>query len=129
LVSGGYGSFNLPEIATAGVNITFVTPAGTENTVNEFTPPIKMTGTDPNKAASADELMSFANLSHRYGGAPGGVNVLFGDSHVKFVSVRPNSRRGSYLPFDPLLWSDLSGGLGPGSDPDAFRIIMNGFQP
>jgi prepilin-type N-terminal cleavage/methylation domain-containing protein/prepilin-type processing-associated H-X9-DG protein len=128
MVSTSYGSFNLPVISSSGVSLTFATPDGTANTVKEYTPPLKMTVTDPNKAVSADELMSFANLSHRYGSSPGGVNVLFADAHVKFVTVKANSRKGSYLPFDPNLWSDLSGGPGPGSDPDGFRIIMNNFQ-
>jgi prepilin-type processing-associated H-X9-DG protein len=76
-----------------------------------------------------DELMSFASINHKSGSRPAGVNVLFGDNHVKFVTVRANSKKGSSLPFDPNLWSDLSGGPGPGSDKDAFRVMMNGFQP
>jgi prepilin-type N-terminal cleavage/methylation domain-containing protein/prepilin-type processing-associated H-X9-DG protein len=127
-VSTSYGSFNLPVISSSGVSLSFTTPDGTQNTVKEYTPPLKMTATDANKAVSADELMSFSNLSHRYGRAPGGVNVLFADAHVKYVTVKANNRKGSYLPFDPNLWSDLSGGPGVGSDKDAFRIIMNGFQ-
>jgi prepilin-type N-terminal cleavage/methylation domain-containing protein/prepilin-type processing-associated H-X9-DG protein len=127
--STSYGSFNLPVISSSGVSLTFMTPDGTANTVKEYTPPLKMTATDPNKAVSVDELMSFSNLNHRYGRAPGGVNVLFADAHVKYVTVKANNRKGSYLPFDPNLWSDLSGGQGVGSDKDAFRIIMNSFQP
>ena len=129
LVSTSYGSFNLPVISSAGVSITFTTPEGVQNTVKEYTPPLKMTGLDPKKSMCADELMSMASLSHKESGRGTGVNVLFGDSHVKFAGVRANSRKGSYLPFDPNLWSDLSGGTGPGSDKDAFRIIMNGFLP
>ena len=128
-VSTSYGSFDLPQILSAGMNITFTTPDGTANTVKECTPPLKMTGMDPKKSMSADELMSMSALGHKNSGRPGGANVLFGDAHVKFVPVRANSKKGSYLPFDPNLWSDLAGGPGPGSDPDAFRIIMNAFQP
>jgi prepilin-type processing-associated H-X9-DG protein len=84
-----------------------------------------MTGMDPKKSMSADELMKLAELSHKDSGRPGGVNVLFGDAHVKFATVRANSKKGSYLPFDPNLWNDP----GPGSDKDAFRIIMNNFRP
>lgn len=127
--STSYGTFDLPVITAAGVDINFVTPAGLANTVKEYTPPLKTTGMDPTKSVSADELMTMASLTHRSGSGPAGVNVLFGDAHVKFTGVKANSKKGSYLPFDPNLWSDLSGGPGPGSDPDAFRIIMNGFQP
>ena len=129
LVSGGYGSVNLPMISSSGVSITFTTPEGVQNTVKEYTPPLKMSAMDGNKSASVDELMSFGALNHRYGRQPGGVNVMFGDGHVRFATVKANSKKGSYLPFDPNLWSDLAGGPGPGSDADAFRIIVNGFQP
>jgi prepilin-type N-terminal cleavage/methylation domain-containing protein/prepilin-type processing-associated H-X9-DG protein len=128
-VSSSYGFFNLPALSPSGVDITFTTPSGSDNTVKEFTPPLKLSASDPNKSVSADELMTLANLSHRYNSKPGGVNVLFGDAHVRFVTVKTNSRKGSYLPFDPNLWSDLSGGPGPGSDKDAFRVILNAFQP
>jgi prepilin-type processing-associated H-X9-DG protein len=128
-VSTSYGSFDLPHIENNGVKINFVTPAGLANTVNEYTPPLKISAMDPKKSVSADELMAMASLTHKSGSSPGGVNVLYGDGHVKFVSVRANNKKGSNLPFDPNLWSDLSGGPGPGSDKDAFRIIMNGFQP
>jgi prepilin-type N-terminal cleavage/methylation domain-containing protein/prepilin-type processing-associated H-X9-DG protein len=128
-VSTSYGSFDLPAISSAGISITFTAPDGTPNTVKEYTPPLKMTGLDPKKSMCADELMALAQLSHKDSGRPSGVNVLFGDAHVKFATVRANSKKGSYLPFDPNLWSDLSGGPGPGSDKDAFRIIMNNFRP
>lgn len=128
-VSTGYGTFDLSPIVTAGVSITFTTPAGVANTVKEYTPPLKTSSMAPNKSISADELMTLATLSHRYGSAPAGVNVLYGDGHVNFAGVKANNAKGSYKPFDPNLWSDLSGGPGPGSDADAYRIIMNGFQP
>ena len=127
--STGYGTFDLPQISSAGVNINFTTPAGVANTVKEYTPPLKTSELDSSKSVSADELMTMAGLSHKYAGSPGGVNVLYGDAHVKFTNVKSNNKKGSNLPFDPNLWSDLTGGTGPGSDKDAFRIIMNGFTP
>jgi len=129
MVSSSYGSFSLPVIASAGVNITFMTPDGTANTVKEYTPPLKLTGMDTKKSMCADELMGYNSLSHTESGRGTGVNVLFGDAHVRFATIKANSKKGSYLPFDPNLWSDLSGGTGPGSDKDAFRIIVNAFQP
>ncbi len=127
--STSYGTYDLPVINGSGVKISFTPPSGTVNTVNEYTPPLKLSATDPKKAMSVDEIMKMSTLGHRSGGKPDGVNVLYGDSHVNFTSVRSNNKKGSGLPFDPNLWSDLSNGPGPGSDPDAFRIIMNGFRP
>ena len=129
MVSSSYGAFSLPVIASAGVTITFTTPDGTVNTVKEYTPPLKVAAMDPKKSMCADELMGYNSLSHTESGRGTGVNVLFGDAHVRFATIKANSKKGSYLPFDPNLWSDLSGGPGPGSDKDAFRIIVNTFQP
>ena len=129
MVSGSYGSFNLPVIASSGVDIPFTTPDGTVHKVKEYTPALKLSAVDPKKSMCADELMGYNSLSHTEGGRPTGVNVLFGDAHVRFATIKANSRKGSYLPFDPNLWSDLSGGPGPGSDKDAFRIIVNEFRP
>ncbi len=117
-----FGRYDLPEISNAGVSITFTTPAGVQNTVKEFTPPLKQSAMDPNKSVSVDILQSISGLTHKTGGKPGGVNVLFGDGHVKFATVKGNSGAGQ--PFDPTFWAS-----DPGENADAFRIIINGFQP
>ncbi len=127
--STSYGSFDLPHIDNAGVSITFTPPYGTASTVKEYTPALRTSQMNPGKSMTTDQLMTMSSLGHKTSGRPSGVNVLFGDSHVAFAGTKANGRKGSYLPFDPNLWSDLSGGTGPGSDKDAFRIIMNGFQP
>jgi prepilin-type processing-associated H-X9-DG protein len=131
--STSYGTFALPLFLgpNSSVTITFTDPnTGVQNTVKEGTPPLKTTEVDPKKAMSADLLQTLGSISHRASGAPAGVNVLYGDAHVKFVTYKANSRKGSSLPFDPNLWDPNSGGgQGPGEDPDAFRIIMNGFLP
>jgi prepilin-type processing-associated H-X9-DG protein len=128
--STSYGTFDLPHIENAGVNVTFSAPNGSANTLKVYTPPLKMSQMDPRKSMTTDQLMKQATLGHKSGSKqPAGVNVLFGDAHVTFVGFKANSQKGSSKPFDPNLWSDLTGGPGPGSDKDAFRIIMNGFQP
>jgi hypothetical protein len=129
--STSYGTFDLPHIENAGVNITFNPPnGGTPNTVKEYTPPLKGSQMNPSKAMTTDQLMTMAGLGHKTSGKANGVDVLFGDSHATFVSVKANGQKSSNRPFDPNLWDPNSGGgSGPGSDKDAFRIIMNGFQP
>ena len=130
-VSTTYGTFDLPYINNAGVTISFTPPSGTVNTVKVYTPPLKITQMNPTKSMATDRLMTTASLGHKSSGKPVGANVLFGDTHSTFVGVKANSQPGSSKPFDPKLWSDLNNppGPGPGSDKDAFRIIMNGFQP
>jgi prepilin-type processing-associated H-X9-DG protein len=85
--------------------------------------PLKLSAMDQNKSVSTDSLQSLTSLGHRYGRSPGGVNVLFGDAHVKFVTVRGNT--GIAQPFLTSLWADP----GPGSSPLNFRRIMSYFQP
>jgi prepilin-type N-terminal cleavage/methylation domain-containing protein len=131
--STAYGTFDLPVFLgpSSSVTITFSDPnTGVANTVKEGTPPLKLSQVDGKKAMSVDLMQTIASISHKASGQPAGVNVLFGDSHVNFSSYRANSKKGSNLPFDPNLWDPNSGGgQGPGEDPDAFRIIMNGYQP
>ena len=129
-VSSSYGTFDLPYINNSGITISFSPPNGSANKVKVYTPPLKITQMSASKSMSTDRLMTMKELGHKSSGkAAAGANVLFGDAHVTFAGVKANGQKGSYKPFDPNLWSDLSGGPGPGSDKDAFRIIMNGFQP
>ena len=82
---------------------------------------------------AVDSLKTWNLINHKYRNNPYGLNVLFGDGHVNFCAVGANNKRGSNLPFDPLLWDPLNGGSpsgeGPGQDVDGFRIIMNAYQP
>ena len=124
--STSYGTFDLPVIVAAGVSITCTPPAPyAANTLSVCTPPIKMTAINPMKSMTSDALANQASLAHK-----SGANVLYGDGHMTYVGTSANSKKGSGLPFDPNLWDPNSGsGKGPGEDPDAFRVIVNGFQP
>ena len=129
--STSYGNFNLPWLDEGGnTKITpLVDTLDSSGQMTVYTPPLKTTDMDPNKSMATDELMTMSHITHKYSGHPVGVNVVYGDSHVKFTPIKGNNKKNSYQPFDPSLWSDITGGTGPGSDKDAFRIIMNGFQP
>jgi len=87
--------------------------------------PLKVSQMNPNKSVSVDSLNSLESLGHRNGRNPGGVNVLFGDAHVNFNSVRANSGMGQ--PFFNVLWVNPPGNDSPPSV--NFRRIMSYFQP
>jgi prepilin-type N-terminal cleavage/methylation domain-containing protein len=129
-VSTSYGTYNLPQLTT--MQITFTSPNHSDPAEKAITvpTPLKTTDLDPNKSMAVDMLYTLGQISHRSGSNPDGVDALFGDGHVKFVTYGINSKKGSGLPFDPNLWDPNSGaGKGPGEDANAFRIICNGLQP
>jgi prepilin-type N-terminal cleavage/methylation domain-containing protein/prepilin-type processing-associated H-X9-DG protein len=126
-----------PSSALAGPNLpvlnyssqTFVSPHPgdpAETALNSPTP-LKTTLLDPTKAMASDTIDNWADILHKSGGNPAGVNVLFGDAHVRFESIRGNNKKGSYLPFDANLWNSLN--AQDANDSDAYRIVFNGFQP
>jgi prepilin-type N-terminal cleavage/methylation domain-containing protein len=91
--------------------------------------PLKYGDMDPTRAVAVDNLPTWAEIGHRNGGNPAGLNVLFGDSHVFFNSVAANSGRNQA--FDKNFWDPAVPG-GPGQDPTtgtAFRSIMYSLKP
>lgn len=124
---GGY--FNLPALQYK--KSTFNPPAPSSPNHLTVTAPMRLSATDPKKAMSTDLMQTISGLSHKMGGHPYGLNVLFGDGHVRFQTVRGHTGIGQ--PFYKAYWqgkptANVPTG-GPGGDPTGFRIIMNSFQP
>ena len=108
-------------------SITFMSPKASDPPQNPLSSPapLKTSAMDPNKSVCVDKMQRLDALGHRSGKSPGGVNVLFGDAHVRFVPVRGNTQVGE--PFLNSLWASDPGNDGPPST--NFRRIMSYFQP
>ena len=121
--SGTYGGPNLPVQNYSKQTFTSPNPSDPAEAAITTLTPLKTTQADPNKSIVVDTLDNTTDVLHKTGNSPAGVDVLFTDAHVNFVSVKGHSTKGSYQWFDPNLWP--SGAV----DADSFRIIVNSFQP
>lgn len=126
-------NFQVPALVYQSQATTFTAPnppgGGAQTALTE---PVllKTTTVSPVYAMVFDLTKDRADVAHKHRTYPYGANVCFGDGHVHFVTVRGNNTIGSARPFDPRLWDPYTGsGEGPGNDPQAFRIIVAGYQP
>jgi len=120
--SGTYGGPNLPVQNYSKQTFTSPNVNDAPSTINTLVP-LKISAVDQSKSIACDTLDTFANILHKNGGNPAGMDVLFPDGHVNFVSIKGHNQKGSYQPFDPNLWPAA------GVDNDQFRIIVNSFLP
>src|SRR5665213_982683 len=103
-VRNTYGSYTLPVLTYQSV--TLVSPNSTDpaEPALDLPSPLKVSQMDVTKSMCADNLSGSngipSGLNHKKSGQPAGVDVLYGDGHVKFVSVTGNSSKGSNHPFD-----------------------------
>jgi prepilin-type N-terminal cleavage/methylation domain-containing protein/prepilin-type processing-associated H-X9-DG protein len=124
--TSGFGEQTLPVLNYEEVTFTSPNASDAPNTLDVLAP-LRTTQINTTKSLCTD-LLEGSNglpngLSHTKSGNPYGVNVLFGDGHVRLITVKANSVPGSDEPFDPNLWqTDV------GNDPIEFEIIVNGFQ-
>jgi len=117
--------YELPILTYKG--IIFVSPNSGDPAQSSLSSPapLKASAVDPNKSVCVDKMQTLDGLGHKNGRASAGVNVLFGDAHVRFVAVKGNS--GLNQPFLPGLWASDPGNDGPPST--NFRRIMAYFLP
>ncbi len=83
----------------------------------------KLSSIDPNRSMCTDLIYSTpADISHKLGNTPMGINAVFGDGHVQWQGVRQNPAA-----FKDSIWSQIAAS-GVGSDP-YFRYEMSLWQP
>src|SRR6478609_1360473 len=119
------GGYDLPILTYK--SITYTSPNATDPVQSALNSPapLRVSAMDPNKSVCVDKMQTLTSLGHRQGNDLGGVDVLFGDAHVKFTQVRGNTGIGQ--PFLNSLWASDPGNDGPPST--NFRRIMSYFQP
>jgi prepilin-type N-terminal cleavage/methylation domain-containing protein len=87
--------------------------------------PLKATVMDANRAVSSDFVTTLADFGHKMSGNPAGLNVLFGDTHVRFETIKANSMRNAA--FDVNLWIDINSS-DTSTSSLGFRRLMYYFQ-
>ena len=83
-------------------------------------PLFKQTQIDPNKSMTVDLVHTLADLAHRNGNNPAGLNAAFGDGHVSWQDIRVNPAA-----FSSSEWTAISSSS-PGPD---FRYVMSLWRP
>jgi prepilin-type N-terminal cleavage/methylation domain-containing protein len=83
----------------------------------------KMANLDQTKSIMVDLVQNWNDIPHRSSGV-GGVEAMFGDTHVAWQGARANA-----LAFDPLVWKDSSAADYIGNNPSNFRYVMSLFRP
>ena len=80
---------------------------------------------DPALAMSTEFIQNLDELPHRTSSKPDGQNVLFGDTHVRFETVKANSGTGQA--YNANMWNRIKVNTMPDSG-YAFRYMMSVFQ-
>jgi len=115
--------YQLPVLSYTKITFTSPNPGDPAQSAVSEPAPLKFSAMDPTRSVSVDSMQTLDSLGHKNSGKPGGLNVLFGDAHVRFVTVSANSQINQ--PFNNSLWV----APGPGSTALSFRRIMSYFQP
>jgi prepilin-type N-terminal cleavage/methylation domain-containing protein len=119
------GGYTLPTLAYQSMTFCSPNPADPAQSALKEPAPLKTTAMDPNRAVSSDFVTTLSAIGHKSSGKPAGLNVLFGDAHVRYETIRANSGRNQA--FDVNLWIDINSG-DTTSASLAFRRLMFYFQ-
>jgi prepilin-type processing-associated H-X9-DG protein len=123
----GVGNVALPVVNAQSTDTTVVY-AGSQpiNKWNVVTP-MKDNAVDPSKAIVSDDLNNSSYIFHRKGNNVAGLNVVFGDGHVRWQEAKANPTL-----FDKNgVWKDIDATpnpITPGAQVD-LRYLMYSWQP
>ena len=78
---------------------------------------------DLNRSVFTDLVQDIDSAAHKNGKTVAGVNAMFGDTHVKWITAGLNPTA-----FDPLLWVDRTG-TPIGNSPQNFQYFMSLLKP
>lgn len=84
----------------------------------------KQTDLRAQRSLVTDLIYTWGTMAHTSGRTPYGVNVLWGDGHVKFCTTK--------AAFDPKLWGGAGGEPSPqtpGDNPNNWRTIVSLLRP
>jgi prepilin-type N-terminal cleavage/methylation domain-containing protein/prepilin-type processing-associated H-X9-DG protein len=84
----------------------------------------KQTDLTANRSLVTDLIYTWGTMAHTSGKTPYGVNVLWGDGHVKFSTTK--------AAFNPALWGGTGGAptpQTPGDNPTNWRTIVSYLRP
>ena len=109
--------------------MTFTSPNVGDPAQSKISEPaaLRTTAMGQNLAVLSDFIQDLDHVGHRKNGIPNGINVMFGDGHVIFVSKGANNKINQA--FDPNLWADMALGNDAAKSGLAFRRFFYMLQP
>ena len=117
--------YQLPVLTYQSMTFSSPNPGDPAQAALKEPAPLKTTVMDGTRAVSSDFVTTLDDIGHKNGGKPSGLNVLFGDAHVRFATIKANSGRNQA--FDVNLWIDINSG-DTATSSLGFRRLMYYFQ-
>ena len=120
-----FQGYQLPILTYQSITFSSLNPGDPTQKALTEPAPLKTTTMDANRAVSSDFVTTLADIGHKSGGKSAGLDVLFGDAHARFVTIRANSGRNQA--FDVNLWIDINSS-DTATSSLGFRRLMYYFQ-